>query len=264
MRNIQPTRVTSYDSEEVFGGLETYCMFIGYPRSGHSLIGALLAHPNMIIAHELNVLEHLRAGLNRTQIYHLLLENSQTKAKTREGGPRHSYQIPIQWRGRFQKLRVIGDKQGGGSTRHLSKHPDSLQRLRETIPLEIKFIHVVRNPYDNISTMAARKSWALGASLEHYFSLCRRVESIKKQFAVGELFELRHESFIDNPQVVLKELCRFLGQDAADDYLNDCASIVYKSPHRSRYDTQWDHALIGTVEDKIAEFPFLKGYSFES
>ncbi len=47
-----------------------YCMFIGYPRSGHSLIGSLLdAHPNIIISHELNVLKKLYMGWKEQRIY---------------------------------------------------------------------------------------------------------------------------------------------------------------------------------------------------
>ena len=44
--------------------VEAFCIFIGYPRSGHSLLGSLLdAHPEMVIAHELDVLRSWpRAG----------------------------------------------------------------------------------------------------------------------------------------------------------------------------------------------------------
>ena len=270
MRETQLPAQGSAGKEELFGDLETYCMFIGYSRSGHSLIGFLLdAHPNMIIAHELHVLKYIDAGFNEGQIYHLLLERSQAKAdrwqaKAKVGGGPHRFSVPHQWQGRFHTLRVIGDKQGGGSTRYLSRYPDLLQRLRETINLKIKFIHVVRNPYDNIKTMAARKNLGLEDSTNQYFFLCETIAEIKKQIAPGDLFEMRHESFIDNPQVILRELCHFLGQDALDDYLKDCASIVYKSPHRSRHDTQWDHTLIDIVRERMDEFAFLKGYSFET
>ena len=57
-------------------------MFIGYPRSGHSLIGVLLdAHPNTIISHELGALKYLHTGFSKGQIYHLLLEKSRLCAK---------------------------------------------------------------------------------------------------------------------------------------------------------------------------------------
>jgi hypothetical protein len=112
--------------------------------------------------------------------------------------------------------------------------------------------------------MAAINDWNLEENTKRYFSLCENVRDIKERIATSDLFELRHESIIDHPHVILKELCHFLGQDAPDDYLNDCASIVYKSPHRSRCDARWDHRLIDIVKDRIAEFTFLTGYSFES
>ncbi len=61
----------------------------------------------------------------------------------------------------------------------------------------------------------------------------------------------------------LKELCHFLGMDASDDYLKDCASIVFKSPHKSRYDTQWGRELIDIVKNRMKKFHFLEGYSYE-
>src|SRR3989344_1389974 len=36
-----------------FSSVRTFILFVGYPRSGHSLIGSIMdAHPNIIIAHE--------------------------------------------------------------------------------------------------------------------------------------------------------------------------------------------------------------------
>lgn len=37
--------------------IHTFVLFVGYPRSGHSLIGSIMdAHPNVIIAHEVKQL----------------------------------------------------------------------------------------------------------------------------------------------------------------------------------------------------------------
>ncbi len=264
MQVLQSPITNNAAAEELFKDVDTFCMFIGFPRSGHSLIGALLdAHPNIIIGHELNVLKRLYEGLNETEIYSLLLENSRSQAEVGRKS-KYTYSVPNQWQGRSQELQVIGDKQGGASTRFIAKHPDSLQRLRDTISLKIKFIQVIRNPYDNISTIASRKNWSLEESTGKYFSWCEYIENIKKEIAPSDLFMLRHESFIDSPQVLLKELCHFLAQDAPDDYLSDCASIVYQSPHRSRQEAQWDHTLIDTVRERMSEFAFLQGYSFET
>src|SRR5215207_7292340 len=96
-------------------------MFIGYPRSGHSLVGALLdAHPNAIIAHELNALECVEKGVDKGCIFQLVLENSRKFAKSGRRWEGYSYKVSNQWQGRFERLLVIGDKKGGGSTRILS------------------------------------------------------------------------------------------------------------------------------------------------
>lgn len=58
-------------------GLENYCFFIGYLRSGHILIGAMLdVHPQVVRAHELGVIKFINAGFNGKQIEYLLIENS--------------------------------------------------------------------------------------------------------------------------------------------------------------------------------------------
>ena len=38
--------------------MHAFCLFVGYSRSGHSLVGALLdAHPEITIAHQVNGLK---------------------------------------------------------------------------------------------------------------------------------------------------------------------------------------------------------------
>ena len=54
-----PTTLSSSaeDLFKLYDGVETFVMFIGYPRSSHSLVAAILdAHPEIIIANEYHVL----------------------------------------------------------------------------------------------------------------------------------------------------------------------------------------------------------------
>lgn len=208
------------------------------------------------------------AGFTRNQIYYILLKNSRQSAEAGRKTGGYSYKVDNQWQGKFDKLQVIGDNLGGGAVLRLQSRPWLLHRLRKVIKGEIKFIHVIRNPYENISTICSKaKAHKLNPnlkdSIEYYFSLCETVAVTKKQIKSADIFELRHESFISSPKTYLKELCLFLGLDASDDYLNDCASIVYKAPHKSRYDIQWDRELIDIVKRRIEKFPFLEEYSYE-
>jgi hypothetical protein len=254
-------------NKKIFENVKYYCMFIGYPRSGHSLVGALLdAHPNVIVANELNALKYLHLRFNRDQIYWLLLEKSRLYQKCRKEGA-NFYNVPNQWQGRFEKLSIVGDKKGGGSSELLRAHPHLLERLRKVVKVEVKFIHVFRNPYDNITTLSKKsgrkmKLMNLDEAIDYYFSLCETVAHIKEHLKDDEIFELKQESFIETPEIYLKKLCNFLELDSSKEYLTDCVSIVYKAPNRSRYNFTWTPESIEVVKNRMKEFSFLKGYSY--
>jgi Sulfotransferase family len=253
---------------EPFEDVEAYCMFVGYPKSGHSLIGSLLdAHPDAIIAHELDALGYIHAGFGKKQLYHLLLENSQEHASAGRGWSGYSYTVPGQWQGRFRKLRVIGDKKGAKSSWRLDWNPELLDRLREIVGVPVRFVHVIRNPYDNISTMfrqgVLKKKGDLRYNIEGYFSLCAIIRDLKGRTGGADVFDMRHELFVEDPARHLGDLCRFLGLESPDDYLEDCASIIFRSPNKSRRKVVWDPESISMVRNRMDEFDFLRGYSYE-
>ena len=83
---------------QTFSDIRSFLMFIGYPRSGHTLIGSLLdAHPDMVIAHELDALYYFGESFKASQVYYLILQNS--RAFTREGRQwmGYKYDVPEQW-----------------------------------------------------------------------------------------------------------------------------------------------------------------------
>ena len=253
--------------KKTFQNVDKYCMFIGYPRSGHSLVGSLLdAHPNIIIAHELNALNFVDMGFNQQQIYYLILKNSRKLATQGRESSGYSYEVHHQWQGKFRDLKVIGDKKGGDSTSKLRYKPELLNVLQNKIDVPAKFIHVIRNPYDNISTMYTRsnkKDKKLADSINQYFYLCDTIAQLKQQINQGDMIDIRHEKNISNPKFWLNEICKFLGIDAGDDYLDDCANIIYQSPNKSRHKVQWNDELIETVKNKMNQYNFLSGYSYE-
>ena len=259
----------SFQNRGKFDDVRTFCMFIGYPGSGHSLIGALLdAHPNIIIAHELNALQYIASGFKRKQIYSLLLKKSHKEASQIKSG--YLYNVPSQHPGRFKKLQVIGDKSGGENTYSIKQNACIYNKLKKIIKDDIKIIHVVRNPYDNISTLFKRnrlvssgsKRFILRKIMKGYLKKVKFVDSfIKSNQEI--VFNLWHEEFIKEPKLHLKKLCDFLGVEAPKDYLNDCARIVYKKPHKSRYEVLWNKELVDEVAGRIKEFDFLKHYTYD-
>lgn len=78
------------------------------------------------------------------------------------------------------------------------------------------------------------------------------------------MIDVRLEDFIAEPGATLARICRFLDLDAPEDYLRDCASIVYDSPNKSRHKAAWTSEQIDAVARRMEAFPFFAGYSFES
>ncbi len=249
----------------LFDEVETYCMFIGHARSGHSLVGSLLsAHPDIVIAHELDALRYVRWRFNRDQLYHLILQRDQqfSQKQRRQTKMGYQYAVPDEWQGRFRQLRVVGDKKGGASTRKLRRHPELLDRLRQITGVPVRLINVIRNPYDNISTISRRSGKSLALAAERYFERCETVDSIRHRFPPADIVHVRYESFMADPTGSLAQLCSFLGVDAGDDYLSHCAQIVFTTPHRSRSEAPWTDELIKDVGRQIERFEFLAGYTF--
>lgn len=248
--------------------LHAFCLFIGYPYSGHSLIGALLdAHPNVILANEQHVLRYVRAGFSREQILYLLSANERRCAAARAQGHLpfyYNFQVPNQWNGAVSASpQVIGDKGAWGATLALERQPRLLERLHRLIRVEVKIVHVVRNPYDSIARFALRQQVDLAQALSYHFRLAHTIAGMVERIPAADLLELHHEDFLAAPAPGLAKLCTFLGLKAPNDYLEDCTSIVFSAPHKSRYEVAWDDNLRQEVQDQSARFAFLAGYAFD-
>lgn len=250
--------------------VHTYCMFVGHARSGGSIMGALLdAHPDVVLADEVDALRYLSVGFNQQQIYSMILARSRkqaTKGRTKGGrdGKVYSYLVPGQWQGRFRRLRVIGDSKAGFSTQRLAQDGTLLPRLQRTMQhTNIKIIHVLRNPYDTVSTMYLRSGRSLEDGIERYFSNCETIAALRQEVADDGLLSVKHETFVRHPQAVLRRMCEFLGVEAPQDYLDACAGILYQSPAKSRHKVPWSADLIDAVQHQIGRFDFLHGYGYE-
>ncbi|MGH9154910.1 MAG: sulfotransferase family protein [Acidimicrobiales bacterium] len=248
---------------KLFSAVESYCMFVGYPRSGHSLVGSLLdAHPEAVIAHELDALRFVRAGFGRSQLYSQLLRNSQGYGERREIV--YDYTVPNQWQGRFRRIRVIGDKKGGRSTWRLGEAPRLLQRLQKVVGVPIRFIHVIRNPFDNIATIYRRSAppGGLTAAADRYIGLCATMASLADRLGPDPMLEIRHEELLSDPAETIARLCSFVGLEADPGFVSDCAGILFEAPNRTRDSVDWPAPLVDRVDAAIERYPFLRGYSY--
>jgi hypothetical protein len=256
----------------LFDQLKTYCLFTGHARSGHSIVGALLdAHPNAVIADEVDSLRYVEAGFNRDQLCYMLLTKAnlvnEKKGRLKPGrdGKTYSYAVPGQWQGRFSQLHVIGDTRAGGSTIRIGQDPAILPKLQALMPgVALKIINVVRNPFDNISTKIVRREMTFEKSISDYFRNCEIIANLEQQLNPAMFLMVRQEAVITRPQETLRQICDFVGLEPSPAYLDACAGILYSSPAQSRHKVDWTPQLIASVQAQIDKFAFLAGYTFES
>lgn len=252
--------------------LEAFLIFVGYPRSGHTLIASLLdAHPDIMISIEWGVLPHLRMGFRKHAILYSVEKFSRLfteKLSNRWTG--YSYRVEGQWQGRARKIKIMGDKLAGQTSTVLRDNPGLLEELHREMGIRIKILHIIRNPFDTITTMAHRSLEKdpddiaepdLSGFSERYFERAEIVNSLKTSPAYS-FYDLYHEDFIQDPIRELSGLLDFLDIDYDGVYLEDCSRIVYPSPHLSRRQYHWPDSLIREVQSRIREYPFLNRYTY--
>ena len=254
------TRLAWRYPKHMFADVKYYAMFMGYAHSGHSVVGAILdAHPNMVIANELHALrEFHHHEFNKYKIFRLIMENSRTMAdKNLRKNTGYNYNIPNLYQGRFERLEVIGDKKGGASSVYCQKHPEVFETIIRMFGSSLKVIHVVRNPYDNISAYAYRMGQKANATLiESFFWRVDSVLNCRSKLGQEQFYTLHYDDLIRDKVGTLRELCRFLGQEADADYIEACSGALYDSPHRRRYKTEWSDEAKQLVESYIRSTPY--------
>jgi hypothetical protein len=241
-----------------FTRVESFVAFAGFPRSGHTLIGSLLtAHPDAVVAHELDALRYVQHWTDRDALYGLIARQDRKFAAAGSVWTGYNYSVPGQWQGRYRTLRVIGDKKGGTTARRLADQPELLDRLRATVPVPIRFVIVTRDPNDNIARMATRDGTSLDQAIDGYF---HRAAAVARLTRLADCFCLTHEDFTAEPAASLTELAGWLGLDADPGWATACAALV-RPASSARDDVTWDLDALRRVRRMTAENDLLAGYT---
>lgn len=169
LENVPPRKLDSLPVG-VIDRVKAFVFFVGYPRSGHSIIGSMLdAHPNTVIAHELFLfrswwsnIERDRRNVTKSSIFRAIYRSSYTDAyrgwrNSKKDSKGYSLELNYPWQGRYNgSVQVIGDKSGGDTTYTYMNSPSQFRtryhHLINVLDIPIRVIHIVRNPFDIIST----------------------------------------------------------------------------------------------------------------
>lgn len=273
-------------------GVQRFVFFIGYPRTGHSIIGSFMdAHPNMIIAHEYPLFESLgNHEMTMFELFNELHKNSVGELKAGWRGQKNvdkkGYSLSLEglWQATFTKLKVIGNKYGGATLTYYRDNPDAflslMEQLKGMLGIPISIIHVVRNPYDIIAThllyVDGRKTSKLKASVDNKYNHTTHLKELAEDMAERAdvaadmlrvlklpFLEVHHEEFINDPISVMKQICVFVGVKCTEHYLSVCKSHTYSSPSKSRNVVVWTDEIVDYVRRHMLQHSFMNQYSFD-
>lgn len=260
-RRIRAAQRRGRSNAEAFDGVTGFAVFIGAARTGSTLVGALVdAHPDAVIANEVNAFYHVYRGATRAALFQLLVEHAERFANRGSTWTDYSYAVDGQWQGRFRSLRVIGDKKAGSTTGMLQSRPGLLNKVAEVVEAPLRLVHVIRNPFDALATKIRRRpDTSVDDLTGTFFRRCDAVQAAR-QARPGDVFDLHHEKLISDPRAELVRLLGFLGLDEDTDYLDAATAIVRPAPRTSRAETEWPTGAVERISSRMAEYPFFKNY----
>lgn len=266
-----------------FANISTVLVFIGHARSGSTVVGSILdAHPNIIISNEVDLLSNLEVWQRQFlqcrsncveharkllfELYSIMLDNSVQYGKSRVHTG-FNYSIPGQ--GEWRNFKVIGDKKAGKTAHMLAymfnKTITDFKFLESMGGVSVKFVHVVRNPFDIIATMLRRQMFDGAAYFEHRHDMLtpdvetlqkttRRVFQLERSIAqlkntkLFDIIELHHVDLLAHTERELQRVCTWLGDITYDkQWALNSKQILHERPSRSRDFLVWPQSIVDSI-----------------
>ena len=276
--------------------VKTFVVFVGFARSGHSIVGALMdAHPDMVIAYEYNVLKYMKKLTSNNDpllLFNKLYNNtyiSATRSWYSEKEARKGYTLSVSqnsWQGRVRRLRVIGDKSGSMTVLQHKMDPTKCQylvdKMQGNLGISVKAIRVLRNPYDNIATVLLYNTMKIGEiprnsseianfrkpaiatkHISDYFELASGANRIITDCHLPVLY-VHLSDLISQPISVMRDMCDFVGVECSVDYLDACAGKLFPSLSKTRNLVKWSQEQIDNVAQNIRSFSEFSRYYYDS
>jgi len=281
-------------SQSVVDGVEKLVIFVGYQRSGHSIIGSMMdAHPNMVISHEYFLVPRCvdsardKFPKNKSAIFNALYDSSYNAATSGWRSEKNTFKgynlrVPTPWQGAFTHLRVIGDKGGGATSMVFSRNYQSakecLQAIMDIVKVPLIFFHVVRNPYDMIATEVLwyRKQFNMRAEnltvakpddrdvKVHAHRLFSRATGVTRVMKLTKVIEIHADEFVADPRKTVRGICSALSLPCPEQYVEACYEKTFRKASKSRYNMKWSPDLLQYIENKMKDFSFFSRYTFDS
>lgn len=247
--------------------MKYFLSFCGYPRSGHTLTAAILnSNPNVFCSNQLNLLSNFEEYGTKEKLFSYIKQYSKRPETWKS-----TTQIPhVPKKG----IIIIGDKTGHRNTLNVHNNPQVLGKFKSFIDLPMKWIHVVRNPYDNLSTWSrleydikqrkginTTQAKELDIVIEEYIQLNETIVKLKRS---ENILTVHHEFVITRMHNTLEEIANFLEISFDPIWRDNVRNSVWNKPRVTRRQIKWESEQRITIQKIINKYPWLNGYAYSS
>ena len=242
--------------------MKYFLSFMGYPRSGHTLVAAILnANPNVICSNQQNFYGNVK-NISRGKLL------KDIKLGSVGAFYKDTTQIPHIPK---QEITVMGDKTGHRTVDILGNNPKKLGMMKNLIQVPMKWIHVVRNPYDNLATWAklnyinkikkneTTERIELDLVIQKYRVLNETITKLRRS---EDVLTVNHEFLITRMHDTLLEISKFLEISFDPIWRDNVRNTAWSRPRITRGQITWSIPQKEAVETIIGQYDWLSGYEF--
>jgi hypothetical protein len=188
--------------------------------------------------------------------------------------------------GRTTCLRVIGDKSGSSTSNALRRNWNATIVKFDAIRhsgVDVRLIHVLRNPFDLVATAIARRdlgvrAHAANATLkviasEWNKSWNRKVDKFLEAFELHDEFSksarqrvlvVHGADLIHDARREVQRWCAFLDLECPQRYATAVSRVVYTQVYKSRLQLVWPASVVKRIELFCRHHRDLMRYNFTS
>ena len=295
-----PFHITSLPYR-IVSEVEKFVFFIGWSRSGHTVISAMLdAHPNIIMGRRFllfndkypanqMILHGKNESITKTylfsDIYCDSAFNTEPSVERADLHAGYNFSMTSAYQGRFTELKVVGVKEAGWISEAYINNPMKIQQyyqaLAHTLQIPIKVLFVIRNPYDMIATALCRaageNNTKVAASKDNpyndpiglrreawkVFGVAAATQDMIRTLGLDVLM-IYHEDHVQDSKGTMQRICNFLDVEYSQDYLQRCYDRAFKTLSKSRETVVWSKDVLWMVKEGIKKYPFFHRYTFNN
>lgn len=262
-----PFRTTDYRGIDLRAEtIRSFLMFIGFGRSGHSIVGQVVnAHPNALVADEAPLFDDIGVSFSVDEAIRYLKARDKkfARRKYRKGSGR-DFRFRALYQGYVTLPSVLGFSKAGYTSRKIAENPDIPSTLEQNLEIRPRFICIVRNPFDMIASGMRRREANFEEICANFEAAAVYLESSLQTLQGYSVLKLRQEDFLMDPETELERMFSFLELPTSSDFKKSISDGLFASPDKSRSRVPEIAQNRSRIERLIQAHEFFRGYSYDS